>query len=228
MNNLSHLSFGSVGANIRFFSWIYLNWNNDTNEYSYKKNEMNSYQKNNTNEYLNIFASKKWYEYDTNKYSYRKIFEYPNIRHTLICAIRHLRRNLSPICSFAFCLRRRIPNLYQNAIPPSCHFCWRAVFWENSTEPEHWQLADCPTMSFVFVCWHSRKWSPWPPIRLGTLQLAVLRLEKVNWTDFFCKNGISYTNCQWKSKELDKKRAKTLQKRWFFQPLRSAGWVYPK
>ena len=38
-------------------------------------------------------------------------------------------------------------------------------------------------MSFVFVCWHSRKW--WPPIRLGTLQLAVLRLKKVNWTDFF-------------------------------------------
>ena len=42
-----------------------------------------SYKKNNTNEYLNIFASKKWYEYDTNEYSDRKIFEYPNIRHTL-------------------------------------------------------------------------------------------------------------------------------------------------
>ena len=38
-----------------------------------------SYQKNNTNEYLNIFASKKWYEYDTNEYSYRKIFEYIRI-----------------------------------------------------------------------------------------------------------------------------------------------------
>ena len=44
-----------------------------------------SYQKNNTNEYLNIFASKKWYEHDTNEYSYWKIFEYPNIRHTLVC-----------------------------------------------------------------------------------------------------------------------------------------------
>ena len=33
------------------------------------------YKKNNTNEYPNIFASKKWYEYDTNEYSYRKIFE---------------------------------------------------------------------------------------------------------------------------------------------------------
>ena len=43
-----------------------------------------SYQKRNMNEYLNIFASKKWYEYDTNKYLYRKIFEYPNIRHTLV------------------------------------------------------------------------------------------------------------------------------------------------
>ena len=38
-----------------------------------------SYQKNNTNEYLNIFASKKWYEYDTNEYSYWKIFEYIRI-----------------------------------------------------------------------------------------------------------------------------------------------------
>ena len=38
-----------------------------------------SYQKNNTNEYPNIFASKKWYEYDTNEYSYRKIFEYIRI-----------------------------------------------------------------------------------------------------------------------------------------------------
>ena len=38
-----------------------------------------SYQKNNTNEYPNIFASKKWYEYDTNEYLYRKIFEYIRI-----------------------------------------------------------------------------------------------------------------------------------------------------
>ena len=36
-------------------------------------------KKNNTNEYLNIFASKKWYEYDTNEYSYWKIFEYIRI-----------------------------------------------------------------------------------------------------------------------------------------------------
>ena len=74
-------------------------------------------------------------------------------------------------------------------------------------------LADCPAMSFVFVCWHSRKW--WPPIRLGTLQLAVLRLEKINWTDFCCcKNGISYTNCQWKSKKQDKRRETHSKKRW--------------
>ena len=55
-----------------------------------------SYKKNDTNEYPNIFISKiqyeliseyisikKWYEYDTNEYLYQKIFEYPNIRHTL-------------------------------------------------------------------------------------------------------------------------------------------------
>ena len=46
--------------------------------------------------------------------------------------------------------------------------------------------------------------------------MVLLWLEKVNWTDFFCKNGIPYTNCQWKSKKQDKKRAKTLQKRCFF------------
>ena len=37
-----------------------------------------SYQKSNTNEYPNIFVSEKWYEYDTNEYSYRKIFECMN------------------------------------------------------------------------------------------------------------------------------------------------------
>ena len=39
-------------------------------------------------------------------------------------------------------------------------------------------LADCPTMSFVLVCWHSRKWEP--PICGGLLQMLLLRLEKVN------------------------------------------------
>ena len=36
-------------------------------------------EKNNTNECPNIFVSKKGYEYDTNEYSWRKIFEYIRI-----------------------------------------------------------------------------------------------------------------------------------------------------
>ena len=59
----------TIWTNIR----IYLYQKNDTNEYP------NIFvSKNNTNEYPNIFASKKWYEYDTNEYSYRKIFECTN------------------------------------------------------------------------------------------------------------------------------------------------------
>ena len=46
--------------------------------------------------------------------------------------------------------------------------------------------------------------------------MALLRLKKINWTDFFCKNGIPYTNCQWKSKKQDKKRAKNHKKRCFY------------
>ena len=37
-----------------------------------------SYQKDDTNEFPNIFVSEKWYEYDKNGYSYRKIFECTN------------------------------------------------------------------------------------------------------------------------------------------------------
>ena len=69
-------------------------------------------------------------------------------------------------------------------------------------------------MSFFFVCWHSRKW--WPPIRGGTLQLALLRLEKVNWTDYFCIKSISYTNCQWKGKKTAQKTGKNSIKTCFF------------
>ena len=47
-------------------------------------------------------------------------------------------------------------------------------------------LADCPAMSFVLVCWHSRKWQP--PIRGGLLHLLVLWLEKLNKIDFFLQN----------------------------------------
>ena len=74
VNNLSHLSFGPVGANVRFFSWIY------SNQKTIRTNiRIYSYQKNDTNEYPNIFVSNKWYEYNTNEYLYWKIFKYTNI-----------------------------------------------------------------------------------------------------------------------------------------------------
>ena len=82
-------------------------------------------------------------------------------------------------------------------------------------------LADYPAMSFFSVCWHSRKW--WTPICGGTLQSALSRLEKVQWTKFFCNNGISHTNCPWKGKKHDKKSAKSLQKRWGFQNFWNEG-----
>ena len=40
---------------------------------------------------------KFWYEYDTNEYSWRKIFEYPNIRHTMFSTF------CLPECSFSDC-----------------------------------------------------------------------------------------------------------------------------
>ena len=49
--------------------------------------EYNRIDKYNTNECLNIFVSKKGYEFDRNEYSWRKIFEYPNIQHTMIWKI---------------------------------------------------------------------------------------------------------------------------------------------
>ena len=51
-------------------------------------------------------------------------------------------------------------------------------------------VADCPAMSLVLVCWHSRKWQP--PIRGGLSQMLVLWLEKLNQIDSFCKKGILY------------------------------------
>ena len=47
--------------------------------------------------------------------------------------------------------------------------------------------------------------------------MVLLWLEKVKWDNFFCKKGISYTNCLWKSKKLHIKPAKTLQKRCFYR-----------
>ena len=78
-------------------------------------------------------------------------------------------------------------------IPPqlmkvNVSFCSTLKLWRPSrTLPA---LADCPAMSFVLVCWHSRKW--WPPIRGGLAQMLVLWLEKLNQIDSFCKIGIMY------------------------------------
>ena len=67
---------------------IYSNIKDHTNEYPnifvskkwYERiYEYIRIQKKHTNEYTNIFISKKWYEYDTNEYSYRKILEYIRI-----------------------------------------------------------------------------------------------------------------------------------------------------
>ena len=89
---------------------------------------------------------------------------------------------------------------------------WTMWIWDQDGK----DLADCPAMSFVSVCWHSRKWEP--PIRGGLLQLALLRLENVKWTDLFCKKCISYTYCWWKSKKRDEKLTKTLKKAVFSSP----------
>ena len=72
-------------------------------------------------------------------------------------------------------------------------------------------VADCPAMSPVLVCWHSRKWRP--PLRGGLLCLLVLWLEKLNWIDFFCKIGILYAwGGSWSIKR-EKKCVNTLWKK---------------
>ena len=67
---------------------IYSNIKDHTNEYPnifvskkwYERiYEYIRIQKKHTNEYTNIFVSKKLNEYDTNEYSYRKILEYIQI-----------------------------------------------------------------------------------------------------------------------------------------------------
>ena len=74
--------------------------------------------------------------------------------------------------------------IVKRELPPQCRavvlpFLWWCIHTSNCLVQfdglwmdEHCMygcndLADCPAMSFVFVCWHSRKW--WPPIRGGTL-----------------------------------------------------------
>ena len=78
-----------------------------------------------------------------------------------------------------------------------------------------YRVADCPAMSLVLVCWHSRRWEP--PICGGLLQIALLQLEKVKSTIFCCcKKHIRYTFGWWTSKKQDKKLTKTLRKTVFF------------
>ena len=45
----------------------------------------------------------------------------------------------------------------------------------------------------------------------------IVKCEMECWDRFFRKISVSYTNCPWKSKKQDKKRAKTLQKKRFYR-----------
>ena len=58
-------------------------------------------------------------------------------------------------------------------------------------------------------------WRWWPLWSGGLLFRWLLRPKKTSWVRFFRKISVSYTNCPWKSKKQDKKRAKTLQKKVF-------------
>ena len=95
---------------------------------------------------------------------------------------------------------------------------WTMWIWDQDGK----DLADCPAMSFVSVCWHSRKWEP--PIRGRLLQMLLPRLWKVNWTDFFCKIGTPYAWVGYKCTTQGKKMEKTTQKTRFFHLLQSSGW----
>ena len=55
-------------------------------------------------------------------------------------------------------------------------------------------------------------------IRLGTLQLAVLGLEKVNWTDFFAKMTFHIQIVSEKAKNLTKNGQKPSKKGVFSSP----------
>ena len=65
----------TIRMNIRIYSYKKMIWTNI---------RIYLYQKSNTNEYMNKFVSEKWYKYDTNEYSYRKIFEYIRIKFLII------------------------------------------------------------------------------------------------------------------------------------------------
>ena len=115
VNNLSHLSFGPVGANVRFFSWIYSNKKRyeRISEYIRIKKMIRtniriySYQKNNTNEYLNIFASKN----DTNMIRMNiRIGKYSNIRIFATPWYIHCSQNFLCLC-LCLCCHRMIDDI---------------------------------------------------------------------------------------------------------------------
>ena len=87
-------------------------------------------------------------------------------------------------------------------------------------------LADCPAMTFAFVCWHSRKW--WPPIRIRTLQMLVLWPKKLNQIDSFCKSGILYAWGGPRSIERCRKHGAPPKKNSFSQAYLSFSQFVPK
>ena len=87
-------------------------------------------------------------------------------------------------------------------------------------------IVDRPTQLICISDIYLLSWRWWPLWSIGTLYQWSLRLKKASWVRFFSKISVLYTNYRWKSKKQDKKRAKNLQKRWFFQPFQPAGWVW--
>ena len=84
------------------------------------------------------------------------------------------------------------------------------------------RIVDRPTQLICISDLYLLSWR-WRPLWSGgTLYQWSLRLKKASWVRFFFKISVLYTNCLWKSKKQDKKRAKNLQKKVFLSaPLTS-------
>ena len=84
-----------------------------------------------------------------------------------------------------------------------------------------WQwdaVVDRPTELICISDIYLLSWRWWPLWGGGLLYQWSLRPKKTSWFQFFRKISVSCTYCPWRSKKQDKKRAKTLQKKVFFQP----------
>ena len=97
-------------------------------------------------------------------------------------------------------------------------------FWRDH---HHWMffggltIVDRPTQLICISDLYLLSWR-WRPLWSGgTLYQWSLRLKKASWVRFFFKISVLYTNCLWKSKKQDKKRAKNLQN--FYGLARPAG-----